>query len=300
METKTETKKYKLTFHKSNASVDEWTEYKRYVTSDILVPVFNTSGQLRLAFGHFSIVKSKHDWRVETFEYTEIASRGSYNQTMRDVTDIATHSITEDGWVEEEDFTDCIAILDNGFSGDYSGRSFDTLTDLKQILSWQVDDQGRWIGNAFIQQGETPRFGLALTDETLDNVEALTEYINEEGISAEIVADFAINDAYNITFTTTRSQYVLDEGNALDDVLDVFHSMKREANRNLRDPRNATWETPDRVTAFAKSENRELRETLGTINVVVDWDETRASGTQILDLGPNYIGGVGFINNQGI
>ena len=51
METKTETKKYKLTFHRSNASVDEWTEYKRYITSDVLVPVFTTNGKLRLAFG---------------------------------------------------------------------------------------------------------------------------------------------------------------------------------------------------------------------------------------------------------
>jgi hypothetical protein len=300
METKTETKKYKLTFHKSEARGDcEYRTYKRYVTSDILVPVFNTSGQLRLAFGHFSIVKSKHDWRVETFEYTEIASRGSYNQTMRDVTDIATHSITEDGWVEEEDFTDCIAILDNGFSGDYSGRSFDTLTHLKQILSWQVDDQGRWIGNAFIQQNETPCLVPEIDDETWEDVSALTEYINLEGISADIVADHSVRSTNNTKFKLGYG-YELEKGNTLEDVRDVFFSMKFEAERSFRSPFNSTWETPRRVTAFAKSENRELRETLGTINVVVDWDETRASGTQILDLGPNYIGGVGFINNQGI
>jgi hypothetical protein len=299
MKTETETKKYEMTFHRSEAKVNAYRTEKRYVTSDILVPVFNTSGNVRLAFGHFSIVKSKYDWRVETFEYTEIASRGSYNQTMKDVTDIATHSFLEDGWVEEEDFTDCIALLETGFSGEYSRRSFDTLTDLKWALSRLVDDQGRWIGNAFIQQNETPCLVPEMDDETWEDVSALTEYINLEGISNDIVADHSVRSTNNTKFKLGYG-YELEEGNTLEDVRDVFYSMKFEAERSFRSPFNSTWETTSRVTAFAKSENRSLRQTLGTINMVFDWDETRDSGMQILDLGPNYIGGVGFINNKGI
>ena len=302
METKTETKKYKLTFHRSNASVDEWTEHKRYITSDVLVPVFTTDGKLRLAFGHFSIINTTYDWRIETFEYTEIASRLDYNRTLEDINDIATHSVKDGAWIEEEDFTDCIAILEHGFgSTNFNSRTFDSLASAKRALSWQVDDQGRWIGNAFIQQNETaPSFFPEIDSETWSNVEALTAYINslsEGDVSAEIVADYAVRR--NVKFRTGYG-YELDEGNTLEDVQDVFSEIKEEARSAFRTARQSVWETPERVQAFAKSENRELRDNLEVIQTKINWDHKNPCGTLLWDLGPNYLNGVGFINNKGI
>ena len=302
METKTETKKYKLTFHRSNASVNGRTEYKRYITSDVLVPVFTTNGKLRLAFGHFSIINTTYDWRIETFEYTEIASRLDYNRTLEDINDIATHSVKDGAWLDEEDFTDCIAILEHGFGAtNFNHRTFDTLASAKRALSWQVDDQGRWIGNAFIQQnGTAPSFFPEIDSETWSNVEALTAYINslsEGDVSAEIVADYAVSQ--NVKFRYEYG-YKLDEGNTLEDVRDVFSAIKEEARSSFRTARQSVWETPQRVQAFAKSENRELRNNLEVIQTKINWDDKNPCGTLRLDLGPNYLNGVGFINSKGI
>ena len=181
-------------------------------------------------------------------------------------------------WIEEEDFTDCIAILEHGFgSTNFNSRTFDSLASAKQALSWQVDDQGRWIGNAFIQQNETtPSFFPEIDSETWSNVEALTAYINDEcDLSAEIVADYAVTQ--NVKFTYGYG-YELDEGNTLEDVQDVFSTIKEEARSSFRTARQSVWETPNRVQAFAKSENRELRENLEVIQTKINWDHKNPCG----------------------
>ena len=72
---------------------------------------------------------------------------------------------------------------------------------------------------------------------------------------------------------------------------------KQEVHRTAR---QSVWETPERVQAFAKSENRELRDNLEVIQTKINWDHKNPCGTLLWDLGPNYVNGVGFINNEGI